>query len=95
MLLQISHYQTPIDKVADAEKWVIASAIPGVRKLGALQGYWAVYWKTGKSVVVPFWKDEAAANASSKGVATIRDEVDSLFGAKMTGVEAYDVYGQL
>jgi hypothetical protein len=27
----------------------------------ALQGYWAVDRKTGKSVVVTFWKDEAAA----------------------------------
>jgi hypothetical protein len=44
---------------------------------------------------VTFWKDEAAANASLKGVTAIRDEVDSRFGAKMTGVETYDVYGQL
>jgi hypothetical protein len=94
MLVRVSHYQTPVSKVADAEKWAVESAIPRVRKQGALHGYWAADRRTGKSVVVTFWRDEAAANGSWKD-SGIRDDADSLFGAKMTSVEMYEVFGQI
>ena len=93
MLVRISHYHTPQDKIAAAEKWAVESAIPRVKAQGAIHGYWAGDRKTGKSVV-SIWKDEASANAAWKDTG-VRDDADSLFGAKMTGVEMYEVFGQL
>lgn len=94
MLVRISHYHTPLDKVAAAEKWAVESAIPRVKAQGAIHGYWAGDRKTGQSVVVSIWKDEAAANAAWKD-SGVRDDADSLFDARMTGVEMYEVFGQL
>ena len=94
MLVRISHYEMPVGNLVHAEKWAVESAIPAVRKQGAIHGYWAVDRKTGKSIVVSFWKDEATASASWKA-GGIRADAESKFGAKLTGVETYEVFGQL
>lgn len=69
--------------------------IPTAKKLDGFKGgYWLVDRKSGKGFSVTLFESESALQASEDAAAKLRAGVAQTSGAKITGVERYEVVAE-
>ena len=69
--------------------------IPAAKKLAGFKGgYWLLDRQSGKGFSVTLFESESALRASEDAAAQLRSGVAQTSGAKITGVEQYEVVAQ-
>jgi hypothetical protein len=62
---------------------------------GLVAGYWMGDRHTGKGLTITLWESEAALQASEAPMDQVRMQAPQALGVTLTGVERYEVVGQL
>jgi hypothetical protein len=69
--------------------------IPRAKEIAGFKGgYWLMDRQTGKGFAITLFESDAALRASEDSAAQIRSQATQEAGAKMTGVERYEVFAQ-
>jgi hypothetical protein len=70
--------------------------IPRVKELSGFKGgYWLLDRKTGTGFGLALFENEAALNKSEDAAAQVREKAAQTTGAKITGVERYEVIAEV
>ena len=76
-------------------KYAKETIIPATKKIpGFKGGYWLLDPQSGKGFSVTLFESEAALKASEDSATQIRTQASQAIGAKITGVERYEVVAQ-
>lgn len=82
-----------------SESWKRAleeRVIPTARQQPGLKGaYWLFDSESGRGLGIGLWEDEEALRASEEIVRTTSAAVSQATGAKVEGIDTYEVVGQL
>jgi hypothetical protein len=83
------------DKIKDFIKYTNENVIPSAKKITGLKGgYWLIDRQTGKGFALTLFESASAVRASEESASKIRSQATQDLGAKVTGVEQYDVFAQ-
>src|SRR5881628_4143911 len=95
MHARVTRYEGNPQHLETAIKAINEQVIPGAKKIAGFKGgYWLVDRKSGKGFSVTLFESESALRASEDAAAQLRSGVAQTSGAKITGVEQYEVVGQ-
>src|SRR5437870_3955427 len=95
MQARVTKFEGSPDHLDAAIKLVKETIVPAAKKLqGFKGGYWLVDRASGKGFSVTLFESEAALKASEDAAAQLRSGVAQTSGAKITGVEQYEVVAQ-
>lgn len=90
-----SKFEGSPDKIKEFIKYTNDNVIPSAKKIPGLKGgYWLIDRQSGRGFALTLFESAAALRASEEAAAKIRSKATQDLGAKLTGVEQYDVYAQ-
>jgi len=95
MHARVTKFEGSPDKIEAGIKLINEVIITGAKKIpGFKGGYWLLDRTSGKGFSVTLFDGEAALKASEDSAAQIRTQATQAVGAKITGIERYEVVAQ-
>jgi hypothetical protein len=96
MFARVTISQSPPDQFDQTAQYLQEQLIPSVKGMpGLVAGYWMGDRQTGKGLAITLWESEAAMLASETQASQVRMQGLQALGATLTGVERYEVVGQV
>ena len=95
MHARVTRFEGAPDKADEFIKYTKETIIPSAKKISGFKGgYWLLDRQSGKGLSVTLFETEAALKASEDSAGQIRNQATQVLGAKMTGIERYEVVAQ-
>ncbi len=92
---RLTRFEGSPDQAEKLIKYTNETIVPAAKKLqGFKGGYWLLDRQSGKGFALTFFESESALRASEDSAAKLRTGATQQAGAKMTGVERYEVIAQ-
>ncbi len=96
MHARVTKFEGSPDQAETFIKYTKESIIPAAKKLSGFKGgYWLLDRKSGKGLSVTLFESEAALKASEDTAAQMRTQATQSVGAKITGVDRYEVVAEV
>src|SRR2546425_6549922 len=96
MHARVTKFEGSPDHLDAAIKLVKETIVPAAKKLqGFKGGYWLIDRASGKGFSVTLFESESALRASEDASAKLRSDAATASGAKITGVERYEVIAEV
>ncbi len=96
MEARVTKFEGSLDQAETFIKYTKETIIPAAKKISGFKGgYWLLDRKSGKGFSVTLFESEAALKASEDTAAQMRTQATQAIGAKITGVERYEVVAQV
>ena len=95
MFARVTRYEGSPSEIEAGIKLIKETIAPGAKRLqGFKGGYWLLDRANSKGFSVTLFESESALRASEDAAAQLRSGVAQTSGAKITGVEQYEVVAQ-
>ena len=96
MHARVTRYEGNPQHLETAIKAINEQVIPGAKKIAGFKGgYWLLDRASGKGFSVTLFESESALRASEDASAKLRSDAATASGAKITGVERYEVIAEV
>jgi len=95
MHARVTKFEGSPEQTESFIKYTKETIIPAAKKISGFKGgYWLLDRTSGKGFSVTLFDGEAALKASEDSAAQIRTQATQAVGAKITGIERYEVVAQ-
>ncbi len=95
MYARVTKFEGSPQEIEAGIKQIKEQVIPAAKKLDGFKGgYWLVDRTAGKGFSVTLFENESALRASEDAAAKLRANAAQTSGAKITGVERYEVVAE-
>jgi heme-degrading monooxygenase HmoA len=89
---RITHIEGAPDQIDQGTEYVRQTILPAARQLDGFRGVLSLADRAaGKAMTITLWETEEAMRASEEAANRMRDDAATALGARIAGVERYEV----